>query len=122
MRVQRSVLSPESSDSLTWDERWNGPDRGLIAAWERGLAKAREVPEVAAAARAGELVVLPWKGGVERSTKAGQKVGVLYYYAMWLGLRGEDLDLSVDDEPVLTCSKTRVTAQFTFDSSKYANS
>jgi hypothetical protein len=34
-RLQRSINEPIRV-GLTWEERWEGPDRGLIASWERG--------------------------------------------------------------------------------------
>jgi hypothetical protein len=121
MKITRSISSAPLGDQ-TWTERWEGSDRGLIACWERGREKAREDPALAARARAGELVILPWKGGVERAIKQGQKVGTLYYLAMWQGLRGDSLDISLTDEPSLVCTKTGMKVTYTLDETKYANS
>jgi len=70
----------------------------------------------------GQLVVLPWKGGIERElkNKKTKKFGTLLYLAMWQGLRGEDLDIDLNEEPALTCSKTNMTVICTNDQEKYA--
>jgi len=69
---------------------------------------------IAKRAEQGELVTLPWKGGTEnidetkkRKTKAQARYGTLNYLATWQGLRGEDLDISLDKEIVIVCSKTK---------------
>jgi hypothetical protein len=79
-----------------------------------------EDPSLAAQAANGQLVVLPWKGGVEKAIKAKQKFGTLYYLAMWQGLRGEDLNLDPAEEVVLNCTKTGMAVVFTGDMAKYA--
>ncbi|WP_201740770.1 hypothetical protein [Rhodoferax sp. TS-BS-61-7] len=94
-----------------------GKDKGLIASWLRGIEKAKEEPALAAKARAGELPPLPWKGGVERAIK-GSKIGALHYLAAWQGLRGEDLDVDMNDEVSMTCTRTQVTVLFTGDLKK----
>ena len=68
MKLQRSTSEPIRTNA-TWEERWNDDDQGLIACWERGREKSREDPALAAQARDGQLVVLPWKGGVEKAIK-----------------------------------------------------
>ena len=62
-RITR-LTSDVRREGLTWEERWEGVDQGLIVSWERGQDMQRESPELAVRALAGELVVLPWKGGV----------------------------------------------------------
>ncbi|WP_217808735.1 hypothetical protein [Derxia lacustris] len=119
MRWQREVSEPDRA-GLSWPELWAGPDCGLIASWERGRQKAGETPELAAAAGAGELVLLPWKGGVEQPTKTGRKVGSLLYLAMWQGLRGEPLDVDLACDVQLTCSRHGVMVTFTGDSVRIA--
>lgn len=119
MKVHRSITE-HIREGGTWDERWNAEDNGLIACWERGRAKRLEDPSLAAQAAAGQLVVLPWKGGVEKAIKKKQKFGSLYYLAMWQGLRGEDLDIDPNDEIALNCATTGMTVVFTSDSAKYA--
>jgi hypothetical protein len=79
-----------------------------------------EQPDLAARARAGELVVLPWKGGVEKALKSGQKYGTLRYLAMWQGLRGDDLRIELRHETELVCAATGVTVVYTNDAAKYA--
>lgn len=120
MRVYRDVSEPPR-EGLSWDQRWEGPDRGLIACWERGRTKRLEDPELAAKASLDELVVLPWKGGVEKPIKGG-KYGSYLYLAMFQGLRGEPLDIDPSADTSRTCSRTQVTVTYTSDRSKFANS
>jgi len=91
---------------LSWSERWEGPDKGLIFCWERGRQKRVEEPELAARADKGELVMLAWKGGVQERLKIERKPGTLQYLATWQGLRGEDLDLALEGERVVVCTRT----------------
>lgn len=96
-----------------YEERWHGPDQGLICCWLRGIEKAHEDPELAAKALSGELPVLAWKGGVEKKIKSGAKVGSIKYVATWQGLRGEDLNIDSGAEIELTCTRTGVIVTFT---------
>ncbi|MBN1507923.1 MAG: hypothetical protein JW955_13815 [Sedimentisphaerales bacterium] len=109
--VPRSISQP-IRDGLTWDELWRGPDQGLIWCWERGHQIRVEEPELAARAEKGELVVLAWKGGVEEKLKVEKKYGTFRYLATWLGLRGEDLDIVLEDERVIVCARTGQTVVF----------
>jgi uncharacterized protein YegP (UPF0339 family) len=86
----RPMDAPDRTD-LGWDERWKGDDDGVIAAWERGRAFARERPDLAEEARAGVIVELPWR----RETYV--------YLAMWQGLRHEALEIDFSREYTLTC-------------------
>jgi hypothetical protein len=117
-RIQRSVTEPIRV-GLTWDERWRNDDLGLIACWESGremrtaggwypTVPEGEVNTEPGAARAGrgELLPLPWKGGVAKKLKVDVKYGTLMYLAMWQGLRGEDLHIDVYGETALTCKLT----------------
>ena len=117
-RVYRSINEP-NRNALSWDETWKGADSGLIACWERGRERAIENPELADCARRGELPVLAWKGGVEKKIKT-KKYGTLKYLAQWQGLRGEDLDIHLNKEVEMVCSKTGVLVIFTADARKYA--
>lgn len=58
---------------------------------------------------------------MERELKNKHKVGTLFYLAQWQGLRGDDLDIEIGSEPVLTCTRTHVTVLFTGDFEKYKN-
>ena len=118
MKLHRSVAVPIRREA-SWDERWRSFDMGLIACWERGRQKRAEDPALAAQANNGRLVVLPWKGGIERAIKKELNYGTLFYLAMWQGLRGEDLDIDVSSETALTCSQTGVRVIFTSDRHKY---
>jgi hypothetical protein len=101
--LRRSARKP-AREGLDLAGRWEGPDRGLIWCWERGREKQTEVPELAVRARDGELVSLVWKKGTLR------------YLAMWQGLRGDDLDLALDGETPVTCTKTKKTVIFSWAS------
>jgi hypothetical protein len=113
-RVQASVSEP-IRESATWEDRWKGPDQGLVAAWEAGRQRSETDPELARRAAIGELVELPWKGGIVEPLKAGWKYGSLHYVAMWRGLRGEDLDLTLGARIELTCVRTGMRVVFTDD-------
>lgn len=119
MHIRRDVSEPHRGD-LPWSERWEGPDGGLIASWERGREKRTEDPELAKRADAGELVVLPWRGGVEKAIK-GEKFGTLLYLAMYQGLRGAALDIETTADVTLKCAKTLVTVTYTGDMARYAS-
>lgn len=119
-RITRSIQEPKR-EGLTWADLWQRDDKGLILCWELGREMRKKEPELAQRAETGELPVLGWKGGVERRIKAGEKIGTLYYLAQWQGLRGEDLDIDLDEEPTLICSRTGMKVVFTGDVKKYAN-
>lgn len=118
MRIHRSVTVP-IREGAKWDERWNAEDSGLIACWERGRKKRLENSALAAQAACGQLVVLPWKGGVEKAIK-NKKFGTLFYLAMWQGLRGEDLNIDSAEEITLTCAASGMAVVFTGNVAKYA--
>ena len=121
MKINRSITEPIRKD-VKWEKKWDDADQGLIACWERGREMSAVDPDLASQAINGQLVVLPWKGGVEKELKNKKKpkFGTLPYLAMWQGLRGEDLDIDLDDEPVLSCSKNKMTVIFTNNKDKYA--
>lgn len=96
-----------------WDTRWEGQDKGLITAWLAGQEKARTDAALVAKAQAGELPVLPFRGGVERAIKSGNKLGHLLYVAMWQGLRGDDLRVDTEDEVTMTCARHGVRVLYT---------
>lgn len=104
-RLSRLIKQP-IREGLTWSETWEGPDKGLIWCWERGRQKRTEEPDLSARATEGELPVLSWKGGVQQKLVMGKKPGTLNYLATWQGLRGEDLDLPLEGERVIVCTKT----------------
>jgi len=104
-RLDRSVDQP-IREGLSWTDRWRGPDKGLIWCWERGRQERLERPDLAAQAEKGELVPLDWKGGVKEKLKVEKKPGTLKYLATWQGLRGEGLDIELDGERTIVCTKT----------------
>lgn len=121
MIVTRPAHNPPAI-SEDYAVRMEGPDKGLINAWVTGLAKRVDAPELAAKATAGELPVLPFRGGVETAIKTKNKVGHLLYVAMWQGLRGEDLRVDTDTELSMTCTRTGVPVLYTMDFEKLRNS
>ncbi len=105
--LRRSV-DERIREGLSRSEIWEGADKGLIWCWELGWQKRLKDPALAARADKGELVVLAWKGGVQEKLKDERKTkfGTLSYLATWQGLRGEDLDLALEDERVIVCTRT----------------
>jgi len=104
-RLRRSIDQP-IREGQSWSERWEGPDKGLIWCWERGRQERIEKPDLAARADKGELVPMDWKGGVLKKLEIEKKPGTLKYLATWQGLRGEDLDLELEGERTIVCTKT----------------
>ncbi|WP_053147470.1 hypothetical protein [Pseudomonas sp. Pf153] len=118
--VKRTIDTPPRT-GLTREALWEGQDKGLIKCWEIGRDRALKFPELAQRCLAGELPVLGWKGGVNRSLKKNEKFGCLKYLAQWQGLRGEDLDIDLSQERTLTCTRTKMIVTFTPDRAKYVN-
>ncbi|CAH0265290.1 hypothetical protein E3Z27_19145 [Pseudomonas mediterranea] len=118
--VKRTIDTPPRT-GLTREDLWEGQDKGLIKCWEIGRDRATKFPELAQRCLAGELPVLGWKGGVNRSLKKNEKFGCLKYLAQWQGLRGEDLDIDLSQERTLTCTSTKMIVTFTPDRAKYVN-
>lgn len=119
-RVHRSIQSP-IRPTLSWQETWEGPDNGLIRCWEIGRERALKAPEMAQRCLNGELPVLGWKGGSDRTLKKIEKFGSLKYLAQWQGLRGEDLSVDTQSEVTLNCARTGMVVTFTPEQSKYYN-
>lgn len=117
--ILRLITEP-IRENQSWDDDWAREDKGLIACWERGRVKSKEDPNLALLAQSGELVILPWKGGVEKAIKTKHKYGSLSYLAMWQGLRGENLDIHIDKETKITCSRTNMNVIYTSDQTKYS--
>jgi hypothetical protein len=75
--ISRSYKEPKR-EGLSWEEQWEGPDKGLISCWELGRERNKREPELAERARNGELPMLGWKGGVEKKSNQKKKYGCLY--------------------------------------------
>ncbi|WP_445672677.1 hypothetical protein [Pseudomonas inefficax] len=118
--IHRSHAEPERLH-LDWNSTWKSTDLGLIKSWEIGRKLADQKPALAACAKADELPPLNWKGGVSKKLKKREKFGSLHYLAQWQGLRGQDLEIDMDAEITLTCSKTGMVITFTPDLRKLAN-
>lgn len=112
MRIYRNISEPKRQ-TTDYDVLWNGEDQGLITSWETGRDKAKSDPGLAARAKNGELVMLGWKGGVDKPLKTKNKYGGLLYVAMWQGLRGENLDIDLESEIRMTCTRTSVPITYT---------
>lgn len=119
-RIYRSYKEPKRKN-LSWEDRWRGEDNGLIICWEIGREMRENEPELARLAEKGELPALGWKGGVEKSIQKTEKFGTLNYLAQWQGLRGEDLNIDLFEEPEVVCAKTGIKVIFTADINKYCN-
>ena len=117
-RIFRSHKEPQRP-ALSWDKRWKGADRGLITCWEVGREMRKKDPKLAQLAERGELPPMGWKGGVDDTIKAGKKYGTLFYLAQWQGIRGDDLDIDLNQERDLVCSRTGVRVTFTGNVEKY---
>lgn len=120
-KIYRSFSEP-NRENLTWEETWRQEDKGLIKNYEVGRTLAKKEPELAEKAKRGELPVLGYKGGVDKTLKKKEKIGALNYIAKWQALRGEDLNLNLDEEIVLTCTKTDMRVTFTMDLEKLKTS
>jgi hypothetical protein len=118
MHVHRSIGEP-IRENPSWEQRWRGPDGGLIWCWERGRQKRAADPVAATRAERGELLIssvaslvseepiLGWRGGVAEKLKMPVKLdGTLNYLAEWQGMRGEDLDVDTEGRRVIVCTKT----------------
>jgi hypothetical protein len=115
-RLHRSIEEPiRDASTMSFDERWRGPDGGLILCWENGRRLRDEKPELANRADKGDLVMLDWRGGVEKKLKLEEKAGTLNYLAMWQGLRNEDLDIPASREVRLRCTTTGQLVVFSDD-------
>ncbi len=114
MRVQACINAPPTIGP-SWEERWEGPDKGLILCWLTGIEKGHADPLLAAKALAGELPLMGWKGGIEKPIKAKAKIGSTFYLATWQGLRGESLDIELGRDVRMTCARTGITFTYTDD-------
>lgn len=110
-KLFRSIETP-IREYTDMQHRWHSDDQGLIWCWERGRQIAQENPALAARAKAGELVMLQWKGGVPAGYKGATKKGTLQYLAQWQGLREKDLNIDISPLPTLTCSSSGVKVVF----------
>lgn len=110
-----SIASPPP-EAIDYDARWATIEAAALTCWHGGQRLRREPGWADARDRAvaGELPILPWRGGVEADTpaQAASRSGTLQYLAMWQGLRNEDLRIHTDIDTTLTCSRTG--AQVTF--------
>ena len=131
-RVTRKFSETDRGE-LSYDERWNGDDGGLILCWEIGRNYHLRKSGLARKAMNGELPTLGWKGGINEAVniysthrdavkkykEMNCKYGTLYYLAKLQGLSGSDLDITPSRETPLMCTRTGWLVVFTGDSKKY---
>lgn len=115
--VQREVTVP-IREGMSINDLWSGPDMGLIVCWEQGRRMRLRKRDLVSRVEDGELPVLCWTGGVEKTLK-GEKFGSLNYLAMWQGLRGEDLNIDTGATVKLVCTRTETEVTYTGDKTKY---
>ncbi|MDD7912966.1 hypothetical protein [Polaribacter ponticola] len=118
--INWKFTTPER-ENLTWNQTWMQEDKGLIKNYEIGRNLAMKQPELAEKAKRGELPTLSYKGGSDKQLKLKSKYGALNYLAQWQALRGEDLNIYLEKEVVLTCTKTGIEVIFTMDLEKLKN-
>lgn len=118
--IYRPITEPLRHD-ISREEKWEAFDKGLITCWENGRKLAATTPTLATQCKNGELPPLNWKGGVARPLKKKEKFGSLNYLASWLGLRGDDLQINMDMEITIICTRTKMSVTFTPDIQKLAN-
>jgi hypothetical protein len=99
--LRRRIAEHPIRQDLTRSEQWDGSDKGLFWCWERGRQKRLERPDLAKRAESGELPSL-----------SSWKRGSLQYLAEWQGLRGEDLEIRLDQIQKRVCAKTGKTITF----------
>lgn len=119
--IIRRSFSESDRRALSWEQMWQGADRGLIRCWEIGRSLAQQDSDLAERCRNGALPPLHWKGGVSRALKKKEKFGALQYLAQWQGLRGDDLSVDLEAELTMTCSATGMVVTFTPDLTKLAD-
>ncbi|WP_293006895.1 hypothetical protein [Nitrosomonas sp.] len=120
MRIHRSILEPIYEDPV-YETRIEGYDKGLINSWQIGRQLAQRDTELVAEVLRGELPSLGVKGGIDKKKKPKFKFkyGCLWYLAQLQGLKGVDLDVDLNQEVELVCSRTKIKVIFTSDMSKY---
>lgn len=111
MQVFRDVSEPIRK-GVSWEQTWKGDDGGLIACWESGREKSLKDDISAQATKRGELIILPWRGGIDEPVK-NKKYGTYQYLAMWQGIRGEPLKIDTNLPVSIACSRTNMLVVFT---------
>ena len=118
MIIRRPNTVPIREESCP-DILWRSEDKGLIHAWELGRREAVKSEELVNAVLKGELPPLLFKGGYKNQLDAKFQYGSLHYYCMLQGLKGSDLEVDLDKEYPLVCSRTGMGVVYTLNSTKY---
>lgn len=74
MKISASFANPPSFEP-DYSVRMEGRDKGIINAWLAGIDMARQRPALRAQALSDELPVLPYRGGVEKSSSSNRRLG-----------------------------------------------
>ena len=133
MLFERDFTSPyRDADSVA--KRFDGPDKGLITAWEVGRKMRAKNHHLLKYYDLGALPMDGFKGGAfdveayEKALKEGTEYefpvtpleGTLHYLAQLQGLKGENLSVDTDKEYTLTCKLSNRTCKLTNNASRYA--
>ena len=122
MRIRIPISTELRSESAP-DVLWRGEDKGLIQAWEIGRRQSLDQMDVALSAQQGELPASAiFQGGQDERLNTAVHFGSLHYLCMWLGWRGQDLEVDTNQEYPKVCSRTRMGVVFTSDSKKFLTS
>ena len=119
MLVTQAADAPSTLAS-SWEDRWHGPDCGLIAAWQAGRDLALLRADLVAACVANELPELPWKGNGRLLKRRVPRYGPFHYVAMWQGLRGDDLHIDTSIDLRRVCARTGQAVIYTSRSAAWA--
>ncbi len=117
MHISRSIQE-NIRENLSYDERENQEDNGLISAWEVGRNQAKKDEEFASKVINGALPVSVFKGGFKKKLDTIYfKYATFKYLAQLQGLKGIDLDIDTDrdDGLELVCSETGMKSIFSAD-------
>ncbi len=117
MHISRSIQE-DIRENLSYDERENQEDNGLMSAWEVGRNQAQKDEELVLRVINGALPVSVFKGGFKKKLDTITfKYATFKYLAQLQGLKGVDLDIDTDrdDGLELVCSETGMKSIFSAD-------
>ena len=120
-KINISINTPIRK-KISYAERWNGLDKGIITAWEVGRELRNTNLSIVQKVAQGELPILVFKGGHKKKLKSTTyKYGSMHYLAQLQGIKNLDLaiDLDTDEGLVLVCSKTGMETIFSSNAKNY---
>jgi len=129
INIYRSI-EKQIRKSLSYEDRWNSTEKGLITAWEAGrkLRTAKSHKELVDFLKKGALPKLEFRGGHkmppyknDEPPKYKFKYGHYNYLAQMQGMLGQDLNINIQDseEQELVCKLSGKKTVFTFDIFKF---